>query len=167
MFRHILVGYDGSAPSELALEQAYELAHAQEAEVTIVTVAPPVTRYAAIAGASGANLEAELEQWAAETLAEAAASAPRDVVVHTISRTGNAGREMVAELESGDYDLVVLGSRGHGRISSEILGSVNAYVHFHSTVPLLSIRLPAPRSGTRGRRARTPTPVMALAPSRA
>jgi hypothetical protein len=45
----------------------------------------------------------------------------------------------VAEIESGDYDLVVLGSRGHGRLATEILGSVNNHVHYHSNVPTLTI----------------------------
>jgi nucleotide-binding universal stress UspA family protein len=45
----------------------------------------------------------------------------------------------VAEIESGDYDLVVLGSRGHGRLATEILGSVNNHVHFHSNVPTLTV----------------------------
>lgn len=59
--------------------------------------------------------------------------------MHTVHRTDSVGKEIVAEIKSGGYDLVVLGSRDHGRISSEILGSVNAHVHLHSKVPLLSI----------------------------
>jgi nucleotide-binding universal stress UspA family protein len=53
---------------------------------------------------------------------EAAAAAPADVIVHTVRRTGSVGKEIVAEIESGGYDLIILGARGHGRISSEILG---------------------------------------------
>jgi nucleotide-binding universal stress UspA family protein len=46
------------------------------------------------------------------------------------------GDEIVSEIESGDY---VLGSRGHGRLTTEILGSVNNHVHYHSNVPTLTI----------------------------
>jgi nucleotide-binding universal stress UspA family protein len=45
---------------------------------------------------------------------EAAAAAPADVIVHTVHRTGSVGEEIVAEIESGGYDLVILGSRGPG-----------------------------------------------------
>ena len=43
------------------------------------------------------------------------------------------------EIEDGGYDLVVLGLRGRGRLTSELFGSANGYVHFHSRIPLLSI----------------------------
>jgi len=49
------------------------------------------------------------------------------------------GDEIVDEIQSGHYDLVVLGSRGHGRLTTEILGSVNNHVHYHSDVPTLTI----------------------------
>ena len=56
-----------------------------------------------------------------------------------MERKGHVGDEIVAEIESGDYDLVVLGSRGHGRLATEILGSVNNHVHYHSNVPTLTV----------------------------
>jgi hypothetical protein len=33
----------------------------------------------------------------------------------------------------------VLGSRGRGRLVTDLFGSANGYVHFHSKVPLLTI----------------------------
>ena len=59
--------------------------------------------------------------------------------VHTVTRSGHIGQEIVSEVEAGGYDLLVLGSRGRGRLTSELFGSANAYVHFHSRIPLLSI----------------------------
>ncbi len=61
------------------------------------------------------------------------------MAVRAVERRGHVGDEIVAEIESGDYDLVVLGSRGHGRLTTEILGSVNNHVHYHSNVPTLTI----------------------------
>ena len=49
------------------------------------------------------------------------------------------GSGIVAEIEAGGYDLVVLGSCGRGRLTTELFGSANGYVHFHSRIPLLSI----------------------------
>jgi nucleotide-binding universal stress UspA family protein len=85
------------------------------------------------------QLAAELEQWAERTVREGASTAPADLNVHTVTRSGHIGEEIVAEIKAGGYDLVVLGSRGRGRLTSELFGSANAYVHFHSRIPLLSI----------------------------
>jgi nucleotide-binding universal stress UspA family protein len=149
MFSKILIAYDGSPTSRSALEQAYELAEAEDADVTVVTVAPTVAPLAALAPVSVEGLRDELDQWARTKLAEAKDTAPADLTVHTIERTGHVGEEIVAEIESGDYDLVVLGSRGHGRLTTEILGSVNNHVHYHSDVPTLTIDKPQAAGGRR------------------
>ena len=105
----------------------------------MVTVAPSVAPVAAIAPVSIEGLRAELERWARTTLDEARAAAPAGLTVRAVEREGHVGDEIVAEIESGDYDLVVLGSRGHGRLATEILGSVNNHVHYHSNVPTLTV----------------------------
>jgi nucleotide-binding universal stress UspA family protein len=139
MFRNILVAYDGSPTSRSALAQAYQLAQAEDADVTVVTVAPTVAPLAMLAPYSVEGLRTELEQWARTKLDEAKAAAPEGLTVRTVDRNGHVGDEIVAEIESGDYDLVVLGSRGHGRLTTEILGSVNNHVHYHTDVPTLTI----------------------------
>jgi nucleotide-binding universal stress UspA family protein len=139
MFSNILVAYDGSPTSRSALTQAYELAQAEDADVTVVTVAPTVAPLAAIAPVSVEGLRDELDRWARTKLAEATAAAPDGLTVRAVERKGHVGDEIVAEIESGDYDLVVLGSRGHGRLTTEILGSVNNHVHYHTDVPTLTI----------------------------
>jgi nucleotide-binding universal stress UspA family protein len=144
MFENILVAYDGSPTSRAALAQAYELAQTEHAEVTVLTVEPTVAPLAALAPVSVEGLRAELHDWAGARLREAETGAPDGLTVHTVQRKGHVGEEVVAEIESGGYDLVVLGSRGHGRIASEILGSVNSHVHFHAKVPTLTIDAPEP-----------------------
>jgi nucleotide-binding universal stress UspA family protein len=139
MFRNILVAYDGSSSSRAAVRQAFELAQASNAQVRVLSVAPSVAPLAGLGGVSIEGLGAELQQWAERTVREAASTAPNDVNAHTVTRSGHIGEEIVAEIEAGGYDLVVLGSRGRGRLTSELFGSANAYVHFHSRIPLLSI----------------------------
>jgi Universal stress protein UspA and related nucleotide-binding proteins len=139
MFNNILVAYDGSSSSSAAVQEAFELAKGNNAHVTVLSVAPSV---APLAGLSGVNIEevgAELQRWAERTAREAAATAPSELNVDTVTRSGRIGEEIVAEIEAGGYDLLVLGSRGRGRLTSELFGSANAYVHFHSRIPLLSI----------------------------
>lgn len=149
MFRKILVAYDGSPTSRTALKQAYELAQAEDADVTVVTVAPTVAPLAALAPVSVEGLRAELDQWAKTKLGEARTAAPADLTVRTIERNGHVGDEIVSEIESGQYDLIVLGSRGHGRLTTEILGSVNNHVHYHSSVPTLTIDAAEPAEADR------------------
>jgi nucleotide-binding universal stress UspA family protein len=139
MFLNILLAVDGSASSVRALDYGVQLARAGNAKLTILTVAPPVSSYVTLAGVSAERMESELEAWASGLLAKAAALVPDDVVAHTIQRSGDAGAEIVKELERGGYDLVVLGSRGRGRAQESLLGSVNGYVHFHSHLPVLSV----------------------------
>jgi nucleotide-binding universal stress UspA family protein len=139
MFNNILVAYDGSSSSSAAVQQAFELAHGDDAQVTVLSVAPSVAALATLGGVSIDQLTEELKQWAERTASEGASTAPTDVNVRTVTRSGHVGEEIVAEIEAGGYDLIVLGSRGRGRLTSELFGSANAYVHFHSTIPLLSI----------------------------
>jgi nucleotide-binding universal stress UspA family protein len=139
VFLNILVGIDGSPEAAHALALAVELARVGNARLTLMTVAPPVSTYVTLAGLSPETMTDELDRWAAQILHDAAETAPDDVLVHRIQGRGHAGPEIVAELERGAYDLVVLGSRGRGKAQEGLLGSVNAYVHFHAHVPLLSV----------------------------
>jgi len=140
VFRSILVAYDASPPAQVALAQALDLAQAQNAKLTIVTVAPPVTPYAALGGISPNELKADVETWAERVARAAVAAAPDDVIVHHVERSGSVGEELVRELEEREYDLIVLGSRGRGRLETNVFGSVNAYVHYHTRIALLSIQ---------------------------
>jgi nucleotide-binding universal stress UspA family protein len=139
VFLNILVGIDGSESATHALELAVELARAGNARLTLIAVAPPVSSYVTLAGVAPQRMEDELDRWAGHILEQAEAAVPEDVIAHRVQRRGHAGPELVAELGRGGYDLIVLGSRGRGRAQESLLGSVNAYVHFHSHVPLLSV----------------------------
>jgi nucleotide-binding universal stress UspA family protein len=139
MFLNILVGIDGSPPSQRAVEYAIELARVGNAKLTLMAVAPPVSSYVTLARISPETMRAELNVWARSVLEEAAHAVPDDVIAHTIQSSGHAGPELLKELKRGGYDLIVLGSRGRGRAQEGLLGSVNGYIHFHTHVPLLSV----------------------------
>ena len=139
MFLNILVGIDGSSASRRALEFAIELARVGNARLTLITVAPPPSSYVTLAGVSPETMQREIDKWAQRMLAEAAATVPDEVIAHRVERRGHAGPEIIKELRRGGYDLVVLGSRGRGRAQENLFGSVNAYVHFHASTPLLSV----------------------------
>jgi nucleotide-binding universal stress UspA family protein len=140
VFLNILVAVDGSDAARCALAEAADLARVSNAQLTLIAVAPPVTQFASFAGTTPEKLRDQVDEWAARVLRDARASLPDDVAAHTVQRGGNPGEDIVAELERGGYDLIVLGSRGRGRTRSNLLGSVNAHVHFHTDTPILSIK---------------------------
>lgn len=140
MFLNILVAVDGSSASRRALAEAADLTRAGNARLTVIAVAPPATQFASLAGTTPEKLRNQLDEWAARVLREARTSLPDDVAPHTVQRRGHPGEEIVAELERGGYDLVVLGSRGHGRARANLLGSVNTHVHYHADTAILSIK---------------------------
>jgi nucleotide-binding universal stress UspA family protein len=63
--------------------------------------------------------------------------------VRTTSRIGDPAEEIVAQAESDQSDLVVVGSRGLGRISGLLLGSVSQKVASLASCSVLIVRSPA------------------------
>jgi nucleotide-binding universal stress UspA family protein len=139
VFRDILVAIDGSEPAARALEEAGELAQAMNARMTLISVAPQIPGLAYRAGVNVAAMEREAEAEADKILREAVASLPDDLPATTVLKHGHAGEEIVKQIEAGGHDLVVLGSRGRGRVASNLLGSVGADVHFHARVAMLVV----------------------------
>lgn len=58
----------------------------------------------------------------------------------TLWKVGNAG-ELIGKLaEDGEFDMVVMGSHGHGAWANLVMGSVATQVMAHCTVPVLMVR---------------------------
>lgn len=62
------------------------------------------------------------------------------IKTRTISRIGNPGEVISKTATEGKYDLVVMGSHGHGSLVNLITGSVTTEVLAHCKVPVLVIR---------------------------
>jgi arsenite transporter len=56
---------------------------------------------------------------------------------------GNPAREIVAAARQGDFDLIIMGTHGHGKLEERMIGSIAADVIRQSSVPVLVVRLPA------------------------
>ena len=146
MYRNILVAIDASDSGHRALEHATGLARALDAELTVLAVVVPVPGTAFASGVPVAELEADATRQTEQTLREAVEAAGPDLTVRTRLRHGNPPPEIVAEAQEGEHDLVVIGSRGRGRLASAMLGSVAGEVHFHLHVPLLVVHAPVPET---------------------
>jgi nucleotide-binding universal stress UspA family protein len=67
-------------------------------------------------------------------------------VVEIYLRVGDAAKEIVELAEKLEVGLVVLGSRGHGRIRRALMGSVSDSVVRHAHCPVMVVRPEKERS---------------------
>ncbi len=58
----------------------------------------------------------------------------------TVAKVGHAGETICKVAESGAFDMVVMGSHGHGVFGNLVMGSVATQVLSRSAVPVLMVR---------------------------
>ncbi len=63
-----------------------------------------------------------------------------DIKVKGISKVGNAGETIAKTAENGNFELIIMGSRGHGALGSLVMGSVATKVLASCQVPVLLVR---------------------------
>lgn len=132
--KKILVTTDASENAKRALLAAKEYAECSGGEITIITVVDYVVMKP-YAGVEYPVLpDDEKLDNVGESVLEEALGLFEDFqgTVHTKLRRGNPADEIIKEAESEDYDLIVMGSRGHGSFSRMILGSVSHKVLNHT-----------------------------------
>jgi nucleotide-binding universal stress UspA family protein len=151
--KKILVPIDGSEQADKALDFALDLARKYSAEVEILHVIPPivvpVTPYPTI-GESPALSPEWLDEYykkakeeSRNMLSEALKSAEGkgdNLKITSKLGDGRPSDIIVAEAESEDFDLIVMGSRGLGGIKEFILGSVSNQVVHESKTPVLIVK---------------------------
>jgi len=140
MFKRILVATDGSVHSRRAALTAAELARALGASLTLLAVyhQPP-----GFEGEPDYSRDLDAALHGAQTLLEAEAAAIQadgGPPAETEAIGGSQpGQTIVDATASGQYDLLVMGTRGLGRLGSTFLGSVSAHVAAHSPIPVLVV----------------------------
>lgn len=138
MYRNILVAVDGSKESSSALADAIDLALGSNARLTILHVEPPPPGTLRTTPA-GAVVAAALPACHEKILREAVESVPNELPVTTLLRHGAPAQEIVKAARELDNDLIVVGSRGRGRATAALLGSVSHQVLHDSPVPVLVV----------------------------
>ena len=123
MFKNILVAVDGSIHSEQALAQAVDLARSEGGRLTLLAVGRPPATWPS--PQQPVVSDAELLDAMREVVDDAAETVPDDIPVSTILRLGPPGDEIVNQAAEGQYELIVMGSRGRGAATSALLGSVS------------------------------------------
>ena len=146
MFRNILVPLDGSAPAEHALGEAIDLATATGARLTLMTTVPDLSAFVAGgAAASGSDVTAlvqDSERAHQSLLDDAQGRVPDGLVADTVVAHGIPAQAIVNQVRTGAHDLVVMGSRGRGDVTSLLLGSVSHSVLNTSPAAVLIVHGP-------------------------
>ncbi|HVS68890.1 MAG TPA: universal stress protein [Mycobacteriales bacterium] len=136
MYHRIVVGTDGSATAERAVDAAGGLAQLTGGSVHVVTAYRPVRAAAVVAGAAAAQTWfGEEERLAAEELVASAAERlkERGVPAVPVARLGDPADVLLATAEEFDADLLVVGNRGMTGVRRYLLGSVADRVVHHAS----------------------------------
>jgi nucleotide-binding universal stress UspA family protein len=143
VFLNILVAVDGSDHAAQALRTAAQLAGEEHARLTLISVVPP-TPAAANMSAGGAALAqaADLMGDAGKAIRSQVDELPDDLSVTSVVIGGHPAAKILQQLREGNHDLLVMGTRGLGRVSSALLGSVSQAVLHEADVPVLVVHAP-------------------------
>lgn len=138
---NILLAVDGSPYTKKML--AYLATHdlfAQGNSYTVFTVQPTLPPRAR--AAVGKEIVAQYYKDEAEkVLAPVSKFLLRhDIDAKSSWKTGHAGETIAKFAEDGQFDLVVMGSHGHGTLVNLVMGSVATEVLAHCKVPVLLVR---------------------------
>ena len=140
MFKRIVCAVDGSGHARQAVLTAAQCARELGATLTLLTVyrVPPSfegePQYSADLDAAIQNARALIEDEQAVVQAAGGPAAQKDLL-----GAAHPAAAILAAAASGQYDLLVMGTRGLGRLAGALLGSVSAQVAAGSAIPVLIV----------------------------
>lgn len=142
---HVLIADDGSAGSAQGAALAASIAWPAGSVLRAITALEPLPLVAAGPWTAAAIPSPDLEASIAEQIAEINRQAvdrlsAAGATVEGVVRRGRAASVIIEEATAFGADVVVIGSRGHGRIASLVLGSVSSEVVDHAPCPVLVAR---------------------------
>jgi nucleotide-binding universal stress UspA family protein len=137
----ILVATDGSREAQLALTTAADLAKSTDSELHVVHVGEVPLVYHPERHAYQAEYEEhekEAQQLLEAQMQRIEGASATEAQAHL--RMGRADEEIVELAQSIDAGLIVMGSRGHGRLRRALVGSVSESVVRHAHCPVTIVR---------------------------
>jgi nucleotide-binding universal stress UspA family protein len=134
----ILLATDGSREAELAATTASDLANATNSELHIVHVGELLPSLLAQTEVEPAQLEREARERLDEQVRRVEEAGGTIKEAHL--RLGRADEEIVDLAQRLGVGLIVMGSRGHGRIRRALMGSVSDSVVRHAPCPVTIVR---------------------------
>jgi nucleotide-binding universal stress UspA family protein len=135
---NILLATDGSREAELAAATAADLANATNSQLHVIHVGELLPTVLAQTEVEPAQLEREARELLDEQVRRIEEAGGTVEEAHL--RLGRADEEIVDLAQSLDVGLIVMGSRGHGRIRRALMGSVSDSVVRHAPSPVTIVR---------------------------
>ena len=140
----IVVGIDHSEQAKKALRFALEEAKLRNAKLRVVhawqygTIGTTgIGGYTPVVGADVNEVREAAEHVLEDTLRESLSDTDSVEIERRVVEGRPAG---VLVNESGDADMLVVGSRGHGGFAELLLGSVSQQVSHHAACPVVIVR---------------------------
>jgi nucleotide-binding universal stress UspA family protein len=162
---------DLSETARHAARYACGMGHTYHAEVTLLHVIPDVVQ--TLSAEAGINLADHMGQDAWKRFHSDSLAQARSAIHQRISETsrqvrrdmptcpltddkvivkvGHPAQQILATAEEGDFDLIIMGTHGHGKFEEKMVGSTTRDVIRQSPRPVMVVRLPgeAPISAAR------------------
>jgi len=149
VYKKILVPFDSSSQSHSAAQHALKLATVSKATVTLFHVIQEVhySPEGIIKMRKGVDRDEVLNELKIKAQAmldqlEAnlkGSSVGSDIKIETAVVVGNPPREILKKAKIEGYDVIVMGSRGLGKIPGILMGSVSNKVCSGATCPVIVI----------------------------
>jgi nucleotide-binding universal stress UspA family protein len=138
----ILLAVDGSAYTKkmLAYLTTHDEVFGADNAYTVFTVQaplPPRARAAVGSEIAKGYYAEEAEKVTAPVVKFLARHGIQPQVVHKV---GSPGELIAKAAETGKFDLLLMGSHGHGALGALVMGSVTTQVLAHCKVPVLLVR---------------------------
>ena len=146
-FRRILVATDFTGASELAVEEAVELARESDAELLIAHIYPPpnVTQADSVAAGVYEEWDENLRAQVAGRLEPLVENARRRLVrARALPLRGAPSRAIASAVEEHGVGLIVIGIRGRSHFARFLLGSVAAQIISTAPCPVMTVRSAVP-----------------------
>ncbi len=139
MFERILLAVDGSDHAMRAVKVAADLARCMKSELRIVVAFDPIPPYLGEPNLQDAiNARLNDAQATLQKAVEQVGDLPGELRTDLIE--GNSAEVIIEVAKTRDSDLIVMGSRGLGRLAGLVLGSNSQKVVSHAPCPVLIVR---------------------------
>ena len=138
MIKNILVALDGSKNSIRALSNAIQLAKQTDASITgIFVIQSFPTEMGLMRTIVGKALSKHYKRFM--PIATAMCT-KKSVEFLDVVENGEEGRTIVSFAHKNNFDLIVIGSRGMGKVGKLFLGSTSNYVVHSSKIPVMIVK---------------------------
>ena len=132
--KRILIAYDGDEPAQRALERGAELAQAFGADLAVISVTPWRSSRFPTNPWDDAEAHAKALKSADDWLSQ------RGLPAELLSPAGDPGETIETVAEAGDFDTIIVGTRGLGQVGRFMQGSVSEHLATNANATVVIAR---------------------------